>query len=62
MQDGLTWHARPPCGCDVALRPRGRAAGCPREAQVPHRTPTHGRRPRVSTGVHADGREGHHIA
>ena len=29
----LTWHAGPPCGCEVALRPRGRAVGGPREAR-----------------------------
>ena len=46
----LTWHAGTPRGCDVALRPRGRAAGGPREAQEAHRAQTHGRGPRVSTG------------
>ena len=45
----LTWHAGPLRGCDVALRPRGRAAGGPREAHVAHRAWTPGRRPRVST-------------
>ena len=45
----LTWHAGPPCRCDVALRPRGRAAGGPHEAQVAHRARTRGRRPRGST-------------
>ena len=44
----LTWHAGPPHGCDVALRPRGRAAGGPREAHEAHRARTCGRRPRVS--------------
>ena len=33
----------------MALRPRGRAAGGPREAQEAHRARTRGRRPRVST-------------
>ena len=41
----LTWRAGPLRGCDVALRPRGRAAGGPREAQVAHRARTRGRRP-----------------
>ena len=54
--DELTWRAGPPLGCDVALRPLGRATGGPREAQVAHRARTRGRRPRVSTRVHA--REG----
>ena len=45
----LTWHAGPPHGCDVALRPRGRAASGPHEAHVAHRAWTRGRRPRVST-------------
>ena len=54
----LTWRARPPRGCDVALRPRGRTTGGPREAQVVHRARTRGKRPRVSTRVHADAREG----
>ena len=40
--------AGPPYGCDVALRPRGKAAGGPREAQEAHRARTRGRRPRVS--------------
>ena len=44
----LTWHAGPPSGCDVALRPRAKAAGGPREAHVAHRAWTRGRRPRVS--------------
>ena len=39
----LTWHAGPASGCDVALRPRGRATAGPREAQV---VLTRGRRPR----------------
>ena len=56
--DELTWRVGPPHGCDVALRPRGRATGGPREAQVAHRERTRGRRPRVSTQVHADAREG----
>ena len=46
----LTWCGGPPRGCDATLRPRGRAAGGPREAQEVHRARTHGRRPRVSTG------------
>ena len=58
----LTWHAGPPRGCDAALRPHGRAAGGPREAQETHRARTRGRRPRVSTRVHADAREGRHVA
>ena len=41
----LMWRAGPPRGCDVALRPRGRAAGGPREAHVAHRARTHGKRP-----------------
>ena len=52
------WRAGPPRGCDAALRPRGRAAGGPRKAQVAHKARTCGRRPRVSTRVHADAREG----
>ena len=50
-----TWCAGPPHGCDVALRPRGRAVGGPRGAQEAHRARTRGRRggwqmegPRVS--------------
>ena len=38
----LTWHAGPARGCDVALRPRGRATAGPREAQV---ALTRGKRP-----------------
>ena len=57
-----TWRAGPPRGCDAALRPRGRATGGPREVQVAHRVRTRGRRPRVSTRVHADTRVGHHVA
>ena len=45
----LTWRAGPPRRCDVALRPRGRAAGGPHEAHVVHRARTRGRRPRGST-------------
>ena len=56
--DKLTWRAGPPRGCDVALRPRGRATGGPREAWVMHRAWTRGRRPRMSTRVHTDAREG----
>ena len=58
----LTWRVGPPRGCDVALRPRGRAAGGPREAQAAHRAHTRGRRPRVSTQVHADARVWRHVA
>ena len=50
MHDGLTWRPGPPRGCDAALRPRGRAAGGPREAQVEHRARTRGRRPRGPRG------------
>ena len=53
----LTWHAGPARGCDVALRPRGRATAGPREAHV---ALTHGRRPRAR--VHADPGEGRHVA
>ena len=45
----VTWRAGPPHGCDTALRPRGRAAGGPREAQVAHRARTRGKRPHGST-------------
>ena len=58
----LTWCAGPPRGCDAALTPRGRAAGGPREAQAAHRARTRGKRPRVSTQVHADARVGCHVA
>ena len=44
-------------GCNVALRPRGRATAGPREAQV---ALTRGRRPRG--WVHADAYEGCHVA
>ena len=54
----LTWRAGPPHGCDAALRSRGRATSGPREAQVAHRARTRGRRPHVSTRVHADAHEG----
>ena len=47
--------------CDAALRPRGIAAGGPREAQEAHRARTCGRRPRVSTRP-ADARVGRHMA
>ena len=30
----LMWRAGPPRGCDVALRPHGRATSGPHEAQV----------------------------
>ena len=46
----LTWRAGPARGCDVALRPRGRATAGPREALV---ALTRGRRSRGR--VHADG-------
>ena len=58
----LTWHAGPPRGCDAALRPCGRAAGGPREAQVAVRARTHGRKPHMSTRVHVDARVGCHVA
>ena len=45
----LTWRVGPLRGCNLALRPRDRAAGGPREAHVAHRARTRGRRPRVST-------------
>ena len=51
----LTWRTGPPRGCDAALWPRGRAAGCPREVQEAHRARTRGRRPRVSTGPRVSG-------
>ena len=57
----LTWHTGPPRGCDAALRPRGKAAGGPREAQVAHKAWTRGTRPRVSTQVNADARVGRHV-
>ena len=56
--DELMLRAGQPCGCDVALRPHGRATGGSRKAQVAHRARTRGRRPRVSARVHADAREG----
>ena len=46
----LEWCAGPLRGCDAALRPRGRATGGPRGAQVAHRVRTCGNRPHVSTG------------
>ena len=33
MHDRLTWCTSPPRGCDVALRPRGRATGGSHGAQ-----------------------------
>ena len=51
------WRAGPRRGCDVALRPRGRTTAGRCEAQV---ALTHGRRPRGR--VHADAREGCHVA
>ena len=56
------WRAGPPHGCDAALRPRGKAAGGPHEVQVAHRAWTCGKRPHVSSRVHADACEGHHVA
>ena len=53
----LTWHAGPARGCDVALRPRGRATAGPREAQV---ALTPGRRPHGR--VHVGARVGRHVA
>ena len=53
----LMWHVGPTRECYVALRPRGRATTGPREAQVAQ---TRGRRPRG--WVHADAREGRHVA
>ena len=58
----LTWCAGPARGCDVALKPHGRVASGPREAQAAHRTQTRGRRPHMSTQVHADARVGRHVA
>ena len=58
----LTWHVGPPRGCDAALRPRGRAASGPHEAQAAHKARTRGRRPRMSTQVHANTRVGRHVA
>ena len=46
----LTWRAGPPRRCNAALRPRSRAVGGPREAQVAHKARTCGKRPCVSTG------------
>ena len=43
----LTWHPGPARGCNVALRPRGRATAGPREALV---ALMRGRRPRGRTG------------
>ena len=66
MASRLRWRADvargPPRGCDAALRPRGRAAGGPREAQAAHRARTRGRRPHVSTQIHADARAGRHVS
>ena len=45
VHDGLTWRAGPPCESDTTLRPRGRATGGPRRAQVAHRARTRGSRP-----------------
>ena len=58
----LILRAGPPRGCDATLRPRGRAAGGPREEQVAHRARTRGSRPSGSTRVHADARVGCHMA
>ena len=49
VASGASWRAGLPRGCDVALRPRGRAMGGPREAQKTHRARTSGRRPCVFT-------------
>ena len=57
----LTWHAGPLHGCDVTLRPRGKAAGGPHEAQVAHKAQTWPESTQ-STRVHADAREGRHVA
>ena len=46
----MTWRTGPRRGCDAALRPCGKAASGPREAQEAHRARTRGRRPHVSTG------------
>ena len=48
----LTWCVGPAHGCDVALRPRGRATAGPHEAQV---ALMRGRRPR---GRHVVGKDG----
>ena len=53
----LTWHAGPARGCDVALRPCGKATAGPHEAQV---APTRGKRPHGR--VHLGSREGRHVA
>ena len=37
MHDRLTWRASLPRGCNVALRPRGRATGGPHGAQEAHK-------------------------
>ena len=58
----LMWRTGPPRGCDAVLRPRGKAMGGPHEAQVANRARKGGKRPRVSTQVHADAREGCHVA
>ena len=58
MASGARWRTDVARRCDAALRPRGRAAGGPREAQEAHKSRTHGRRPRV----HADARVGCHVA
>ena len=57
----LSWYAGPPCGCDAALRARGRAVGGPREAQEAHRAWPHGRG-HASTRVHVGARVGRHVA
>ena len=46
---------------DVNIACYHRAVGGPREAQVAHRARTRGRRPRVSTRVNANAREGRHV-
>ena len=58
----LMWRAGPPRGCDVALKPRGKAAGGPHEVHVVHRARTRGRRPRMSARVHVGACVGRHVA
>ena len=68
---GLTWHTgarktdwrgtRDPRGCNAAHKATWQSRASPHEAQVAHRARTRGRRPRGSTQVHADAREGRHV-
>ena len=62
----MTRGARDQRGCDVALRPRGRAAHGPHEAQVGHRWRAGGTGGadtwQEATRVHADAREGRPVA